>query len=266
MYVFPLLFAILVANHLIFMPWPVRLFAFLFVYFYMGIYPVFTIGIPAYYILNLMFNFYHNMQLSSKLTPDQKIALSKPLIPAIRGFLPLSTWKTDSLWTFETLLFLFKYTSTRMLSADEYKTALPPPTPLELKYNNSRLEYEQYCAQLIPGYDILIATGIGKDLKLAYDMYMKDLNYSPVKITQKPIKPVTAPVTTVATVAVATVPVAPSVTPVAPSVTPVAPSVTPVAAVAPSVTPVAAVTPVSVITNPSKVSTSKTPIPIKQPK
>jgi hypothetical protein len=190
LYIFPILFAVLVANHLIFMPSPVRLFAFLFVYTYMGIYPVFTIGIPAYYLLFMVFNFYHNMQLSPKLNPTQKLALSKPLIPAIRGFLPLSTWKTDSLWTFETLLFPFKYKAIR--GPELYTNN---PTQAEVTYKNDRLEYEQYCAQLIPGFDKLITTGVGEALKQAYDIHMANLNYSPVKVTPKPVpKPSTPPV------------------------------------------------------------------------
>jgi len=193
LYIFPIFFAVLVANHLIFMPSPVRLFAFLFVYIYMGIYPVFTIGIPVYYLLFMAFNFYHNMQLSPKLSPTQKLALSKPLIPAIRGFLPLSTWKTDSLWTFETLLFPFKYKAIR--GPELYTNNPIPPTPAEVTYKNDRLEYEQYCAQLIPGFDKLITTGVGEALKQAYDIHMAKLNYSPVKVTPKPAPPVPKPST-----------------------------------------------------------------------
>lgn len=187
LYIFPILFAVLVANHLIFMPAPVRLFAFIFVYIYMGIYPVFTIGIPVYYLLFMAFNFYHNMQLSPKLNPVEKLALTKPLIPALRGFLPLSTWKTDSLWAFETLLFPFKYKSIR--PANLYTKSPIPPTPAEVTYRNDRLEYEQYCAQLIPGFDKLITTGVGEALKQAYDIYMDKLNYSPVTVTPKPSTP-----------------------------------------------------------------------------
>ena len=157
----------------------------------MGIYPVFTIGIPVYYLLCMAFNFYHNMQLSPKLSPTQKLAFSKPLIPAIRGFLPLSTWKTDSLWTFETILFPFKYKAIR--GPELYTNSPIPPTPAEVTYKNDRLEYEQYCAQLIPGFDKLITTGAGEALKQAYDIYMDKLNYSPVTVTPKP-KPSTPPV------------------------------------------------------------------------
>jgi len=225
-------FASLVANHLIFMPWQVRLFAFLFVYMGMGVYPVLTIGIPAYYILNALFNAYHNYNLPKGLTPAEKFARTKSLLPAIRGLLPLSTWKTDSLWKFETLLFPFKYKSIRMLSANEYTTAQPAVTPAEIKYNNKRMEYEQYCAQLVPGYNKLITTGFGKALKLAYDTHMMNLNYSPVTLTPKPVVASVASKSTSVTAATVA-PVAATVAPVAPVVPVVPPVVPPVVTAAP---------------------------------
>jgi len=220
LYIFPIFFAVLVANHLIFMPWQVRLFAFIFVYIYMGIYPVFTVGIPVYYLINLLFNAYHNFNLPSTLTPVEKLARKKPLYPVIRGFLPLSTWKTDSLWAFETLLFPFKYRAIRSPALYTNNN----PTQVEVEYNNSKIALELYCEQLIPGYSKLIKTDVGKALKLAYDMHMSTLNYSPVKITAKPV---------VAPVASKSPPAAPAPAPVAP----VASTSPPAAAPSPALSP-----------------------------
>jgi hypothetical protein len=221
LYIFPIFFAVLVANHLIFMPWQVRLFAFIFVYIYMGIYPVFTVGVPVYYILNALFSAYHNFNLPSTLTPVEMLARKKQYYPDIRGFLPLSTWKTDSLWAFETLLFPFKYRAIRSPALYTNNN----PTQVEVEYNNSKIALELYCEQLIPGYSKLIKTDVGKALKLAYDMHMSTLNYSPVKITAKPV---------VAPVASTSPPAAPA--PVAP-VAPVASTSPPAAAPSPALSP-----------------------------
>jgi len=175
--IFVLIFAVIVVNDAIFLPWFIRLFLFFYVLFNMQINPILLIGIPSYYIINLGFNAYHNSQLSA----DQAKTEKRSLLPILHGFIPILTWKSksDSLLSFETLLLLFKYRAMRDPSEilPPGKLFVPPITAKELQYSKNKKNHVRYLTQLVPGFDKLKETNESvKALIESFNTYMFGLN------------------------------------------------------------------------------------------
>ena len=199
------IFAIVVANDAIVLPWFARIFLFFYVFTNMPINPILLIGIPAYYAIRVAYNIYNKNQL----TPEQRKIDTAPYLGEFYGFLPFLTWKTDSNWTFESLLFLFKIKSIRKLPGKSEPALVPPAKLEEVKYTNMVRKYRRYLEELVPGFSVIAKQEFGITLIKAYETYMTGLNYSsiplkPVLATTTPTNPMVPPTPSAATTTIPT--------------------------------------------------------------
>ena len=182
-----LIFAIIVANDAIFLPWFARLFLFFYVFTNMHVNPILLLGIPAYYTIRVASNAYSKYQLS----PEQRKTDTKPYVGVFYGFLPLLTWKTNSNWTFESILAPFKIRSIRKLPGKSEPALVPPVKLEEIIYLNTMGDHVNYLKELVPGFSVIAKQEFGIALLEAYKTYMMNLNYSsippkPAAVQQSP--------------------------------------------------------------------------------
>jgi len=165
-YICILLLASIVANDLIFMPWVIRLFAFIFVLTMMRLSggTVFVIG--AYYTLNALYNSYINFR--DKPLDAAELAKWTPrrLLPRRYSFLPLMTsrgWRYD-------FLNPFSYFDRGQDMTD----------PKYANYKNDVVAHEDYLKTLIPKFPELEKKGAFKfkELLEKFNKFMFEINES----------------------------------------------------------------------------------------
>jgi len=191
-----LFIAVLVVNDMIFMPWIIRLFVFVYIFLFISINPILLIGIPSYYAISALSSVYHNYSLPATLTPVEKLVYRKPLLPVLKGILPLRTWKTDTWMSIETFLSFINYKAIRAPPAtkEERNKMVPPLEIAEVRYRNSKMDNINYLQRLVPDYLELVKSEYGQELLKSYTAFMSTLNYAPVTRTIPLKNPVAPPV------------------------------------------------------------------------
>jgi hypothetical protein len=154
------------------------------------------IGIPSYYAISALSSVYHNYSLPATLTPVEKLVYRKPLLPVLKGILPLRTWKTDTWMSIETFLSFINYKAIRAPPAtkEERNKMVPPLEIAEVRYRNSKMDNINYLQRLVPDYLELVKSEYGQELLKSYTAFMSTLNYAPVTRTIPLKNPVAPPV------------------------------------------------------------------------
>ena len=165
-YICILLLASIVANDLIFMPWLVRLFAFVFVLTMMRLSggTVFVIG--AYYTLNALYNSYINFRDKPMDAAELAKWTPRRLLPRRYSFLPLMTsrgWRYDFLNPFS------------YFDRGEDMT-----DPKYANYKNDVVAHEDYLKTLIPKFPELEKKGAFKfkELLEKFNKFIFEINES----------------------------------------------------------------------------------------